>query len=287
MDSPAQSDCASAVSLTHATIQRLARQSAVCKLASAVLGGVALLVAAGRVGGESLILAAAPLAVLAFVDGCYGAKARRLAAAAGQYDGGRAPKWSAFFENEAGPGGLRGAGQALAGVLSLSVWPYYVALGLLVAGVGHLAPATPTRITTSTQPFAGMPGGTPVQGFNPGVATPSRPTYPGPTTPGGQQPGSLQQPQQQPLPNRNARFQGGAPAVPGTGTVTQRPPGVAGPNGSAGPSLPGNPVPRPPTSVTPPSSSQTPARVPPAKVQGGAQPSATSPGTGPAPSAPK
>jgi len=165
METPAQPNSSSAASLTHAAIQRLGQQSASCKLTSAILSGAAMLFASGRVGGEGLLWAAAPMGLLALADASYAAKTRRLFDLAGQLDGNRAPKPGEVIQREVGTGSVSEAVGSLKGLLSFSVWPYYTSLALVVAGLGStvLVPKAGPAPVYPSQPFAGLPGQMPAR----------------------------------------------------------------------------------------------------------------------------
>lgn len=234
MDSPISPDSSSAVSLTHAAIQRLARQSAACKLTSAIISGAAMLFAFSKTGTEGLLWAAAvPVGMLALADACYTAKARGFAALAGQFDGGRGLKWSVFFEHQVSGGGMKEAVQGLAGVLSLTVWPYYVALGLMVGGLGTLEiPKGPTTVLNA--PFTMPSPGPGFSGGPSGAVFPAQQprTYPPASAQGSFAPGGGPQPGpagggQPPGVNRS-RFPTGNPGLPGN--ASPRPPGAGGTN---------------------------------------------------------
>ncbi|MDB6139604.1 MAG: hypothetical protein JWO94_2676 [Verrucomicrobiaceae bacterium] len=218
MDSPLPSASASAIVLTHASVQRLARQSAACKITSSVLSGAAMLFASGRTGGEGLLWAAAPIGLLALTDAGYAAKARSLVEMAGQYGAAKSPKWSDLLHHEAASGGLKGAIQTLAAIASLTIWPFYLSLALLVGGLGslqstkvpmNLIPQPYPTAPATMQPYAGGPnGGFPQQ--HP-VSAPygaaAQPPSPGAPVPGM---------------NRTSRFPGTNPSAPGSNNL-QRP----------------------------------------------------------------
>ncbi len=157
MDLPPSTNGSPALPLIHASMQRLARQSATCKLTSAVLSGAAMLFASGRVGGEGILWVAAPALALALADAGYTSKIRRLGEAAAQYDGARPPKLSELIQNEAGVGGMREATGLLKGLISASVWPYYLTLAGVVVGLGLTV--VPPKLPAS-YPIA--PGGMPL-----------------------------------------------------------------------------------------------------------------------------
>ena len=213
----------SAVSLTHASIQRLASQSASCKITSAILSGAAMLFAAGRAGGDVLLWATAPVGLLALADASYTAKTRRLA---GQFQGNTTPKLGDLIANEVGRGGAGDAVSALKGLLSFSVWPYYTSLAVLVAGLGSTVLVPKTTAPVLGTPFNGLTS--PAQMHSsvpPNAAFPSnnvpRPAFPqGPPTGGATGPGvGFPQP-----PGRQINRVPGAPGAGPTGVQPNRPP---------------------------------------------------------------
>lgn len=240
MDQPALTTNASpALPLIHASMQRLARQSATCKLTSAILSGAAMLFASGRVGGEGILWVAAPAVVLGLADAGYTARVRRLGEAAAQYEGARAPKLSELIQTEAGGGFMTEATGMVKGLFSPSVWPYYLSLAGVVVGLGLtvVPPKLPASypVGPGGMPLASTPGQIQTLG-QPGVTFP-----PGQRQPFGSAPGSF------PGVNGSA----GATAPGGTSSagsfptavnrVTNRFPGAGGP-GVGGPSSPAGSV---------------------------------------------
>ncbi len=146
--------------ILNSALQRLASQSATCKIYSSVLAGAALLFAAGRSGGGSLLWAAAPAIVLALVDAGYTAKARSLASEAHKSvpdSSDTAKSWS-IIQLQVASGGMAEAGKALMGLFSFSVWPFYMGLALMVIGLGDtiLIPKN-TGLPTASFPQQMMP----------------------------------------------------------------------------------------------------------------------------------
>lgn len=199
MDSNFTTTEPSATSLVNSAMQRLAGQSSACKLCGAALGAVVLLFAAGRSGGESLLWATAPVGLLALADAGYVAARRRLVkSGAGSADSARN-----VLQCQAVDGGFEEVGNLLAGFFSLSVWPFYLALGGLVGGLG-------VTVMTGKPQMGPVPAGYPQQiqfagnMGQPGTAGPpsvSRP-YPG-GVPGGYppsiKPGTVENAAQGPL----------------------------------------------------------------------------------------
>lgn len=266
-----------APAMLHATLQRLAGQSAACKIWGAVLSATALLFAAGRAGGEPLLWAATPVILLALADAGYVGQSRRIAA----YVARREPKelgntkdivhllvqGSAFPE----------AFKSLASVLSLSVWPFYLSLAGLVAGLGMTVlvpknkpapvlpsfPQTTPAYTQQNSPFPNpRPANTPVtparpfpgpSSTNPAFNTPAFPSPPKATTGANTRPATVR-----PQPTGNKQLPG-----PTGFTAPKLPPGTrtSAPAASSGTNSPTttNPQPSSPSPVTQPQPSPSPA----------------------------
>jgi len=233
----------SAPAILYAILQRLAGQSAVCKIWGIVLSATALLFAAGRAGGEPLLWAAAPVILLALADAGYVGQSRRIAA----YVARREPKELGntkdvvhlLVEGSTFPEAFK----SLASVLSLSVWPFYLSLAGLVAGLGMTVlvprnkptPVLPTfpqatpAYTQQNSPFPNpRPANTPVtparpfpgpSSTNPPLTTPAFPSPPKPITGANTRPASVR-----PQPTGNKQLPG-----PTGFTAPKPPPGVGTP----------------------------------------------------------
>jgi hypothetical protein len=143
-----------------------------------------MLFASGRVGGEGILWVAAPAVVLGLADAGYAARMRRLGEMAAQYEGSRAPKLSELIQTEAGAGFMAETRGLVKGLLSPSVWPYYLSLAGVVVGLGLtvVPPKLPASypVGPGGLPLASTPGQIQTLG-QPGVTFPPgpRPTFGG------------------------------------------------------------------------------------------------------------
>lgn len=270
----------------YAALQRLAGQSAACKIWGIVLSAAALLFVAGRPGGEPLLWAAAPIVLLALADAGYVGQSRRIAA----YVARREPKELGnpkdmvhlLVQGNTFPEAFKSLGS----VLSLSVWPFYLALASLVVGLGMTvlvpknrpAPILPTfpqttpAYTQQNSPFPSpRPTNSPVtparpfpgpSSTNPALNTPAFPSPPKATTGANTRPATVR-----PQPTGNKPLPG-----PSGFTAPKPPPGV----GTSGPAALSTAT-NSPASANPQPSATSPVAQP--------QPPTTSPAV-PAPSAP-
>ncbi len=156
----------------HSTLQRLAGQSATCKLWSVVLSSVVLALAAGRMGAEAMVWAAAPALLLALADATYKVQADRAAALAAK----GTVRMEDLFRLQSGGGGLAGSVQTLGGLASFSVWPFYVTLATMVMVLGQTV-LTPQNKAPFGPPGALINGGPSM----PGVPRPAYAIQQGPT----------------------------------------------------------------------------------------------------------
>lgn len=148
--------------LVHQTLQRLASQSAACKLWSAGLAaGVLAWAHSIRLGSQSMLWAVAPVGLLALADAAYATQASRLLK---KFRQGKKPGVEELLQTHAPLSGADTLG-GLAGLLSASVWPYYVALtcAFLIAGHEPARPALPAPQHT------GAPGINRIAATNPPV----------------------------------------------------------------------------------------------------------------------
>jgi hypothetical protein len=146
--------------LVHQTLQRLASQSAACKLWSAGLAaGVLAWAHSIRLGSQSMLWAVAPVGLLALADAAYATQASRLLK---KFRQGKKPGVEELLQTHVPLSGADTLG-GLAGLLSASVWPYYVALtcAFLIAGREPARPALPVpqntginRITATNPPVS-------------------------------------------------------------------------------------------------------------------------------------
>lgn len=120
--------------LAHQTLQRLASQSAACKLWSAALvTGVLAWMHSSRIGNDSMLWAVAPVLVLLLADAAYMTQSARLLAKLRQS---KKPGVEELLQAHAplsGPNTLGG----LTGLFSSSVWPFYFALACAFFIAGH------------------------------------------------------------------------------------------------------------------------------------------------------
>jgi hypothetical protein len=138
VNSPSQStDSTQSVLLTlH---ERLAQQSATCKLVSLVLAVSVLAFVSGRSSSAYLFLPVAPLLLTMLLDAAYAARANQTAKlmqrlALGESKAAVRP-WE-MIGSLMTQQGLNAALPTLGGVLFLSVWPFYLALGSLMILLG-------------------------------------------------------------------------------------------------------------------------------------------------------
>ena len=122
-----------APALLNASLQRLAAQSAACKLWSIVLTSGLLGLAMVRGGDALLAWAAAPVLLLALADAAYLVQARRIAALAAK----ETVRAEDLFRLQSGSAGFAASIQTLGGLTSFSVWPFYTALATLVIVLGQ------------------------------------------------------------------------------------------------------------------------------------------------------
>ena len=120
--------------ILNTSLQRLAAQSASCKLWSIVLTSLVLAMAAGRVGAEVLVWAAAPVLLLSLADAAYTVQARRLVALAAK----ETLQAEELFGTQTGNSSFSTSVQALKGLSSFSVWPFYSLLAMMVVVLGQI-----------------------------------------------------------------------------------------------------------------------------------------------------
>ena len=273
MTESSDKDTSQAMIMAHASVSRLAAQSAVCKLWGMILGVLILVVMMGRPGGDVFLWGLLPLILLVIADGCYFGKAVQLSTAVTKES--TALQILKAHQSD-------GAGHSfrtLSGILSLSVWPFYLCLGGAIVALGltvlksptiHLpgglhsttVPGMPTAGAVNANPFGGPPGVNSTPAF-PGANGPSQITGGNPfggrgsqvpmganrpaLPPGGVQPGAAMTfPRQVP----------GQASGPGIRPQSV-PPGILNRPSSSQPNPPpGNATPgsvQPPTAVTAPS----------------------------------
>ena len=128
--------------LVHQSLQRLASQSAACKLwSTALVTGVLAWMHSSRIGNDSMLWAASPVLVLLLADAAYATQAARLLAKLRQS---KKPGVEDLLQAHAPLSGGHTLG-GLAGLVSSSVWPFYFALACAFFIAGHEAarPALP------------------------------------------------------------------------------------------------------------------------------------------------
>ena len=244
--------------MLHNTLRQLSSQSATCKVTGVVLAAATLLFAGARISGGSLLGAAAPVALLALVDACYQAKAKRLAEASLKFsgkDGTDASKCWGIVQLQSVSLGFADAGKVLLSFISLSVLPFYAGLAAVVIGLGDSLivqrqpsfPSGPFAPSFSGQPFNQSPS-------NPTLNQPNRPAMIN-----GQNTVFPRNPPTPPTSNGQNRPLNGLTQPINPGNPSAKPPVVTPPQ-----SLPSATSPRPPTGS---SSPQPPAApVPPANA---------------------
>jgi hypothetical protein len=126
-----------APALLNTTLQRLAAQSAACKLWSIVLTSAVLVMTAERGGDGELLWAAAPALLLGLADAAYKVQAGRIAAWGANAK--ETVRVEDLFRMQTGNSGFAASLQSLTGLISFSVWPFYVALTTLVIVLGQTA----------------------------------------------------------------------------------------------------------------------------------------------------
>ena len=214
--------------LINATIQRLASQSATCKLYGVVLSVAVLLFSSGRSSAEILLWTLTPAVLLALADAAYVGRVRRM----GEAVTGKKPATSSeVIQLQVSSGGLHGLKDSVAGLCSMTVWPFYLILALVVFGLGStvLAPKAPVMpgppyYQPQMMPYQVQQG---AKAPRPYTGKPISPTQPGssPVPQGpqsvfqpGHPPSPIRPPQQpinngQPGPNGSAPVNGQAPAI--------------------------------------------------------------------------
>ena len=214
-----ETSVSTASSLLHASIQRLASQSATCKLWSVVLASVVLLFAAGRVGAEALLWAAAPVLLLALADAGYAARARSLSEAfLSPTKKGEDSLLAAFAPVR--------AADALKGMAAVSVWPFYLGLVAIVGGLGMMVivPKPKTPSLTAPVPPSAQFGQVMPQTGQPVLVPPPTPATPAASVSKARTPASSSQPVRPPTLIPPPSSPQGTP---------QRPPGLPAPDGAA------------------------------------------------------
>ena len=167
------------IGLLNTSLQRLSNQSASCKLWSAVLTSLVLVMAAGRAGAEVLIWAATPILILALADAAYTTQFYKLATLAAKDD----VQISELFRLQVGTTGFSSSFQMLSGLGSFSVWPFYTVLATMVIVLGlTVLPAKPSSqippvMNNLYQPGTSRPAYTMQQGG--GVSPSGGMAYPG------------------------------------------------------------------------------------------------------------
>ena len=136
-NSPSQT-AVSPQSLLLTMHERLASQSATCKLVGMVLAVAVLTAVSGRTSAY-LFLPLVPLLSALLLDAAYAARAGQALKLMRGMAGGEAKatvsQWDMVAMHLA-PQGLNAALPALGGVLLFSVWPFYLALGLIMTLLG-------------------------------------------------------------------------------------------------------------------------------------------------------
>lgn len=238
----------------HCTLERLASQSASCKIWSIVLVAAALLFAIGRPTGPSLLWASTPVVVLAFMDACYLAQARRIVKFASRSDTSDEHSSADFAQFRLSGGDFAEAFKSLASLFSFNVWPFYLVLAGLIAGLSGTvlnskskavqiapelmlqAPPVPSQSRPYSTPFTSSPPNSAARPLPPAQTNlPVRPASPFPTREGSPPPRSLTAPRPQTL------------QTPPPGQSESRPPqtGVPPSNQSSALPKPSNPTPAP------------------------------------------
>lgn len=181
--SPNSSTNLPAIALLHGTIQRLNGQSSSCKVWAVVISMIAMIFAAGRVGGEVWLWAALPAVMLAFMDACLTSKAGRVVELARSLAGSDKLTNSAAVEIILMEDGDRKAAGLFAGMTSPTVWPFYLCLTAIVAGLGPLLLLPTSKVPVPSPMFPQSLASGPSQGGLPGLRTSSSPNFPGSSTP--------------------------------------------------------------------------------------------------------
>lgn len=243
--------------LVHQSLQRLASQSAACKLwSTALVTGVLAWMHSSRIGNDSMLWAASPVLVLLLADAAYATQAARLLAKLRQS---KKPGVEDLLQAHAPLSGGHTLG-GLAGLVSSSVWPFYFALACAFFIAGHEAarPALPPPSAPGSSSLNRLGSA------NPGALRPAGPTAPLKSAPIPGQP--------RPLPNGALSPTGSARPKAPVNITTPRPSNLpaSAPNSTLGaPERPSSPVPssKQPPAATPSSTSpsSTSAPVPAAK----------------------
>ena len=243
-----------APALLNSSLQRLAAQSASCKLWSIILTSLVLVMAAGRAGAEVLLWAAAPSLLLALADAAYCVKTRRIATLAAK----ETVRAEDLFRMQSGSSGFSTSIQSLSGLASFSVWPFYTALTTMVIVLGQ------TVLVPHNPPINGSP-------YQPNTPRPAYSIQQSPSTPppgAVMYPGTMQQtngfaapngaPQFQPPPNQITVTR---PNMPPMGVSSTKPNAPETVNKS--PTFPGSSSPKP-SSLNRPTSNTFPPKTAPA-----------------------
>lgn len=124
--------------LIDRNLQRLAGQSATCKVWSCLLAAVALLFAAGRAEGIQFLWVGAPVLILALADACYAGQAIQMAQLGQRLSNSTqgSAQMADYYRTQLQGCESSGIVGGLTGLLSCSVWPFYAALAGLVIGLG-------------------------------------------------------------------------------------------------------------------------------------------------------
>ena len=211
------------------SLERLANQSANCKIWSVALFSTILLFALGKAGGDNLLWAAAPLTLFAFVDASYVARARALVAFVNRNNSNSTGELIQFQVTD---GGFAMALKSLASLSSFSVLPFYLCLIGLAFGLGSTVLNNKSK-SIPLQPSLSLPSlasPTPSPYYSSNFPQSPRPTQGGPAI----RPAS-------PFPVPNSQ----GPHLPPTFQSSTPPPQPPNPSqlGLSRPNLPQNPPP--------------------------------------------
>lgn len=163
-----------APALLNTALQRLAAQSAACKLWSIVLTSSLLGLSLGRGTADSLLWAAVPVLLLSLADAAYLVQSRRIADLALK----ESVRAEDLFRMQAGSAGFAASFKSLGGLASFSVWPFYASLIATVLVLGQTAQPSATRpqFPAQTSPIAASPFQ--LNNARPASFTPSKGTPP-------------------------------------------------------------------------------------------------------------
>ena len=296
--SPAQS-VISPPSVLLTMHERLASQSATCKLVGLVLSALALAFVSGK-SSTYLFLPLMPLLSALLLDAAYAARARHVLQLMRRLAGGESKSTVSPWEmigTLMAPQGLHAALPSLGGVLLLSVWPFYLTLGLFITFLGAQVlapkplPVLPRNPVVSGDLVAGSninkyPASVPqpprqFQGVRPPQTQPLGPqvingsSQPAPGTPKGGPVFSVRPPQ--PVKSSPSISLPPGPKQPaGPGPVTPAPkPSAESLSATPAPAAPAPAAPAPAAPATVPKLTSSPSSAPPASTPSPSKPDTT------------